>query len=371
MLYDFVIFRMERRGGISRYVAELARRLAGVDGVETTIFAGLHDNDFVADRQFTRGVRLIGRRSRSRVARSSLGGGIDYAAMRAYQYIPPRHSIYHPSYYPRAIRCPRGTRLVATVYDMIHERIPEFHRGDPTPSRKRALVDAADLILCISETTARDLTTLYGVDPARIRVTYLGAGSGEWHARPVPRLAIGEGRPYVLYVGRRSGYKNFRMLLEAYIASASLHRATALVAVGGGEWSSEEQGILKRAPAEARVIRTDADEAELQALYAGALALAVPSLYEGFGLPVVEAMREGCAVVANATGSLPEIVGDAGLVVPLTDPGVLADHLERVLGDDVLHGRLRDAGRARASRFDWDSTAAKTLAAYRDVVGAG
>lgn len=368
VLYDFVIFRMERRGGISRYIAELARRLAGVDGVETTIFAGLHDNDFLADREFTRGVRLVGRRSRSAMARSSIGGAVDYAAMRAYQWIASRHSIYHPSYYPRSLRVPRGARVVATVYDMIHERLPQFHAGDPTPARKRALVEAADVVLCISETTARDLTSIYGIDPARIRVTYLGAASGPLTPRPVTRVAIGKGRPYVLYVGRRSGYKNFRILLESYIASAPLRGAVGLVAVGGGEWTGEERALLRRAGPEVRVIRIDANEAELQALYEGALALVVPSLYEGFGLPVVEAMRAGCPVVANARGSLPEIVGDAGLVAEL-DPAVLAALLQRLLGDEMLRARLRDAGHERARRFDWDTTAAETLAAYREVAG--
>lgn len=368
VLYDFTIFRMERRGGVSRYIAELARRLSATDGVDTTIFAGVHDNDFLADRDFTRGVHLVGRRARSAVARSSVAGGLDRLAMRAFGSIAPRYTIYHPSYYPRAICRPRGARLVATVYDMIHERLPEYHAGDPTPVRKRALIDAADLILCISETTARDLMSIYGTDPARIRVTYLGAGSVT-RPQAAERVSIGDGRPYVLYVGRRSGYKNFRTLLESYASSAALRRATTLVAVGGGEWTDEERALIRQAGPEVRMVRIDASEAELQALYEGALALAVPSLYEGFGLPVVEAMRRGCPVVANATGSLPEIVGEAGIVTEL-DPGVLAAHLERLFDDGLLRDRLRQAGHRRVRCFDWDATAAETLAAYREVAGA-
>ena len=295
VLYDFLIFRMERRGGISRYITELAGRLAATGQACPTIFAGLHDNAFIPGQASASGVEVVGSRTTGGVAASTLGGIINYAGFEAFHRLAGRFDIYHPSYYPRRLQRPRRSRLVATVYDMIHERLPEFHRGDPTPRRKRALVDAADIIICISRTTADDLTALYGIDPQRIRVIYLGAGGGQPDkvcARP--GTAPAPARPYFIYVGRRAGYKNFSTLLEAFIADEQLRRETSLVAVGGGAWTDAEQRVLMRAGPDASILRIEADEGALQGLYSRAIALVVPSLYEGFGLPAVEAMRAGC-----------------------------------------------------------------------------
>lgn len=366
VLYDFVIFRMERRGGISRYITEVAHRLGSSGSVEATIFAGVHDNAFLAHRGGMRGVKVIGRRSPTPYARRSIVGALDYGAFKIYQSLASKPEVYHPSYYPRAIRRQRGVALVATVYDMIHERLPEFHHGDPTPRRKRALVDAADKILCISETTAADLTTFYGVDPSKVIVTYLGAGSDMWSSEQ-PRASRRLGRPYFLYVGRRSGYKNFQVLLEAYISDAMLREQTTLVAVGGGCWTASERALISKGGQGAVVEQIEADERELQRLYSSAVALCVPSLYEGFGLPVVEAMRAECPVIANAAGSLPEIVGEAGVVVRMTEPDVLAEAMRSLLEDDERRTIYRERGRARAKDFDWNRTAALTLEAYREV----
>jgi glycosyltransferase involved in cell wall biosynthesis len=366
VLYDFVIFRMERRGGISRYVCELARRLGASGDAEALVACGVHANDFVAELRGAPGVRLLGVARPTSFSRTSLGGALDYAFLGALGATLRGVDVYHPSYYPRTVRPPRGARVVATVYDMIHERLPEFHHGDPTPARKRALVEAADLVLCISQTTADDLTAIYGVDPSRIRVTYLGAAVDPAVGTPSPAP---RGRPFFLYVGRRHGYKNFRRLLEAYVSDAALRADTALVTVGGEEWDAEEQRLIAQAGNTARVVRVSAGEHELAALYRGALALVVPSLYEGFGLPAVEAMRTGCPVVANAAGSLPEVIGDAGVVMAMTDSGELASVMSGLAGDDERRRMLGDRGRARASRYDWAATAAATAAAYREVAG--
>lgn len=372
VLYDFLIFRMERRGGISRYISELARRLAATGQVRPTIFAGLHDNEFIAGQAGASGVVMIGSRAAGGLASSTLGGALNYTGFEAFHRLAGRFDVYHPSYYPRRLQRPRKSRLVATVYDMIHERLPEFHHGDPTPRRKRALVDAADIIICISRTTANDLVALYGTDPRLIRVIYLGAASAQPESAPATRPAPAPpARPYFIYVGRRSGYKNFAALLEAFIADEELRRETSLVAVGGGPWTNAEQKLLGMAGRDASILRIDADEIALYRLYSNAIALVIPSLYEGFGLPAVEAMRAGCPVVANATGSLPEIVGEAGIVRPLQDRGELARTLREVAANPALRSELRARGLVRSAAFNWETTAAETLEAYRTVMSGG
>lgn len=372
MLYDFLIFRMERRGGISRYISELARRLAATGQVRPTIFAGLHENEFIAGPAEAPGVAMIGRRAAGQCATSTLGGALNYAGFEVFHRLAGRFDIYHPSYYPRRLQRPRKARLVATVYDMIHERLPEYHRGDPTPRRKRALVEAADIIICISRTTAEDLTALYGTDPRRIRIIYLGAASGQpGSASPARTAPPSPQRPYFMHVGRRSGYKNFAALLEAFIADKQLRRETSLLAVGGGAWTVAEQDLLRKAGPDASILRIDASDDVLHRLYANAIALVIPSLYEGFGLPAVEAMRAGCPVVANAAGSLPEIVGEAGVVRSLKDREDVAPILHEVAANDALRAELRARGFVRATAFNWETTAAETLDVYRTVMGSG
>jgi glycosyltransferase involved in cell wall biosynthesis len=264
--------------------------------------------------------------------------------------------------------------LVTTVHDLVPFRLPAL-----VPARHRWAVRCllggalrrAQRVIAVSETTRGEVLTRYRLPPDRVVVVPEAAAP---HFRPptpstlvAARARYRLTRPYVLFVGFLEPKKNLGALLESV---ATLRRRgawgdTELIVVGAPGWGPDPvvrahalglEGVVRFVGAVA--------DAELPALYAGALAFAFPSLWEGFGLPVLEAMAAGAPVVASNRGALPEVTAGAAL---LTDPAPqpLADALEQILSDPPLRERLRVAGLARAGQFSWERTAHETLKVYR------
>lgn len=272
------------------------------------------------------------------------------------------------------------TRTLLTVHDLTFVRAPET----ASPRLRRYLdrvvprsVARADHILADSQATKDDLAALYGTAPEKITVLYSGV---EARFQPVrdaaardavrARYGIG-GAPYILSVGTVQPRKNYARLIEAMRALPDHH----LVIAGGRGWL---EGPI-RAAADAPAVRGRvhfigfADDADLPALYSAADAFAFPSLYEGFGLPILEAMACGAPVVTSSASSMPEVAGDAALLVEVDggpgDADALAEALRRVLGDATLRAQLRERGFAQARRFTWQRAAAQLRAVYRALAG--
>lgn len=267
----------------------------------------------------------------------------------------------------------RGTALVVTVHDLAHHRFPDLF---PTTWRRlygagvRATVRRAAAILAPSRATAEDLTNIAGADPARVHVTPLAAAlpaTSDDTADACRRLKVPT--PYVLFVGTLEPRKNVVQLVRAYrqIAPEVPH---ALVLAGPDGWHVEDLDDELARGGPGTIVRTGrVGERDLDALYRGADAFAYPSSSEGFGLPVLEAMARGVAVVTSETPALVEVSDDAGLRVEADDVAGLADVLARVLTDRALNEDLRARGRARARSYSWEATARATLDAYRSAIG--
>ncbi|MDD4868409.1 MAG: glycosyltransferase family 1 protein [Mycobacterium sp.] len=354
--FDHQIFAQQRYGGISRYFYELASRLSA--DTEVSVIAPLYINGYLADStcDLTRGKHV---RSASKFALSAVDLLNRFALPLAWRGVDP--DIVHETYFSTN-PTGRGRRRVVTVYDMIHELfVDEFRDAKEVTAAKRAAVNRADHVICISETTRRDLVRLYDVDPARTSVVYLGysvtdhSNDGEPPRRPH--------RPTLLYVGNRRGYKNFATLLQAY-ANSSVLRDFDLIAFGGHGVLREEQKEIDRLSLGEKVRFESGSDRELAARYRTASAFIYPSMYEGFGIPPLEAMSYGCPVVCSNTGSIPEVVGDAGLYFDPTSVEDLRTVLERVATTEELQTELRALGRARLNEFSWDECAAETLRIY-------
>ncbi len=355
--FDHQIFAQQRYGGISRYFVRLAGELAAA-GCAVRLAAPFHINAYVGELPAD---LVIGRA----VAPSRWGGRamrLANAALVGPLLAGIGPDIVHETYYAARGHTPRRARTVLTVYDMIHEKFPgSFPASDPTAALKAAAVARADHVLCISESTRRDLNAIHPGAAAKSSVTLLGFD-------PAPRTGTtAAGRPYLLFVGQRGGYKNFTGLLDAYAASPALRRDFDLLAAGGGAFLPGEGAAIAAHGLTTQVRQQPVDDRALQACYAGATVFIYPSLYEGFGIPPLEAMAAGTPVVAIDAGSVPEICADAAAYAPPGDTGALMAAIETVALDTGEAARLVTAGTERLRRFSWARCAADTAAVYRSL----
>ena len=262
---------------------------------------------------------------------------------------------------------------VVTVHDLGYERFPAAHpwsrRAYLRWSTRRHVRRAAHL-LADSAATRDDLVALYAADPDRVSVVHLAADPDlrpagvEAVAALRARLGLPTDAPYLLHLGTLQPRKNLGRLLDAFARLTAEHPEARLVLAGMRGWSdSDLPARARRLGLEGRVhLPGYLPRGDLAALYSGAAGLALPSLYEGFGLTALEAMACGCPVACSDTSSLPEVVGEAALRFDPLDSAAIASALGRLLRDAGLRERLRQTGIARAAGFSWDRCAAESLA---------
>lgn len=280
--------------------------------------------------------------------------------------------LFHAPHYvlPPSMPCP----CVVTVHDDLHLRFPEHLPRPRTVARAYAAVGlrhalrAAAAAITVSESARRGLVETLG--PVAERLLVIPHGVDEDIARPVGeaelervRARYGLDLPCVLFAGNTKRHKGLDVLVRAYDALVARRADVDLVLVGGDVGAD-----VARRPG----VRTPGfvDRRDLAALYRLARVVAVPSLYEGFGLTALEAMACGTPVVVSDGGALPEVVGDAGRVVPVGDAVALAAALEEVLGEPALAASLAARGLARAAQFTWDDAARRTADVYRRALDA-
>lgn len=273
---------------------------------------------------------------------------------------------------PRVCPCP----TIITMYDLSWELSPESYPEEIVAALRRftrASSARADHILCISEATRQDLTRLYRVPVNRTSCVHLGV-EDRFHpaenATTRVRELFGLSNPYVLFVGTIQPRKNLPRLIRSFTEikrSEGLPHELAIAGTSG--WKTEEtfEAIAASGIAGSIRILGHVKDEDLPLLYSGADCVAFPSLEEGFGLPVLEAMACGTPVVTSNVRALVEVAGEAAVSVPATEPVQLAEALKQVLLDKTLRERLREAGLVRARQFTWQKTAEKTLEVYRKV----
>ncbi len=263
-------------------------------------------------------------------------------------------------------------RRVTTVHDLIYARFPDAHPGIREKGMRVLVPQAArrsDRVIADSASTRDDLVSLVGIAPERIDVVPLGLGAVRREA-PLPeeevrrRFELGD-RRVLLSLSAKRPHKNLAALIGA-LGRIAPERRPLLVLPGYATWHEDElRERVKSAGVEEDVRLCGwVQEAELEGLWAIAEAFVFPSLYEGFGLPVLEAMARGVPVACSNTSSLPEVAGEAALLFDPRDESQIAAALERILSDGELRGRLRALGRARAQLFTWERTARLTLESY-------
>jgi glycosyltransferase involved in cell wall biosynthesis len=367
VLFDDEIFSVQVYGGISRYFTELIDALGGVGDVDVKLPFSLTVNRYLADsdrfhgRMFGGGLAVPGRRTMTRMMNRR-------ATSRA--LARDDYDIVHATLYDPTLLLTRADRakLVITVHDMVPELMPQAVGGlSRNFSRfKKLLIAKADGVVAVSATTAADVTRLTRRPIDTISVIHHGISD---EMRWKPELGHKPALPerFFLCVGQRRAYKNFLAVAPALARVLRADSDLALVCFGGGPFTLEEKIPFEAVGVQSRLIATAGDDQSLASVYARALALVYPSLYEGFGMPILEAMTNRCPVLVQRLSCFPEIAGDAALYFDPAQEDATTEILGRLARDVDLRRQLAEAGLRRVESFTWERCAAQHAAYYRSV----
>lgn len=368
VLLEGRIFEEQPLGGISRIYHEILPRICQIDErIQLSILTsgqllqplpgGTHvtsyPSRFPVDR-FLRPKRIFWR------AQDYLRAKMQLAFLR-----PPTTSIWHATYFqlPDWWKGPK----ITSVYDLVYEQYPRyFHKNDDHIflRRKRRAILAADKVICISDAVRSDVMAMYGLSADRVIAIPLGYGDGfRRMTREEISPAFWMDVPFILYVGSRPSYKNFKTLLDAYKVWA--HRGEIKLLVVGRPWSPEELQEIIASDLESNIIcRSGIGDQELCALYNQARAFVYPSLSEGFGIPLLEAMACGCPIVASRIPTSVEVAKD----IPYYFDPLSTDELIAALDAACYSGEIKNTSDILKT-YSWDRTARATLAVYKELSG--
>lgn len=361
VFFDGQIFSLQRYGGISRLFFELMRSFGQAQRVEQILYRGAYIDHYPFEKEWFK--RYYGLRRPIARGHRFIEPFDNMGMELAYSLNATSDLIYHSTYY----RLPKHRRgpVVVHAYDMIHE----LYNGDAnTKILKKKAFNTADLIISISESTKKDLCELHQIDPQKVVVAYPGVSS-EFH-RQVQHIKgnlimeRNDERPYLLYVGNRGWYKNFDLLLNTFICRKYFYDFDLVLVGGEKNLTVQQQEAVSKSPGKGVWLKMRfCNDSQLAELYSNATAFICTSLYEGFGIPLVEAMACGCPVIASNTSSIPEVVGNAAVLFDPEDPEELGRQIDTIIGARSISIDLIKKGKLRAQEFSWE---AMTSAVYEE-----
>ena len=363
ILYKHQIFHL-KYGGISRYFIELARNIALYKNKEVTvkIISPFFKNNYLSNKNLKFSFSGFKVPDFKGSARFCLMMNSFLSPILSKNYDP---NIIHDTYYNTVKHNTKHTKKIITVFDMIHELFPEqFSKRDKTTELKKFAVAEADHIICISNNTQKDLIKFFNVDIKKTSVIHLGFSFMTKEIKKPEKT----NKPYLLFVGSRNGYKNFTKFIEAYSAP-KIKDFFDLVIFGGSRLSEKEIAIFERLQISKKSLKEiNGDDATLAGYYKNASLFVYPSLYEGFGIPPLEAMHHGCPVVCSNSGSIPEVVGNAALLFDPYSVESIRNNIISVLYDNKLRLSLTSKGFEQVKKFSWEKCAKETYKVYKKVL---
>ncbi len=380
IIYDYQIFNQQKYGGISRYICEIASRIAKLEEFDVSILAYSYVNKHL---ESVNPNLVIGFQRQHIPKTTLLIDKINSGLSKIYlKYHKP--NIVHETYYSSKRIAPKDSKTVLTVYDMVHEKFNFILNKKFDRHISKAKVTAikhadhiicishstaikhADHIICISHSTKKDLLEILDVNPDKVSVIYLGCSFPMENEINLESKSIA--KPYILYVGQRAGYKNFERLLQAYASNKNLQNDFNLICFGANPFSAHELDLMRKLGlTEEKVTHISTDEKALPKLYWQASVFVYPSLYEGFGLPLLEAMSCNCPVICSNTSSLPEVAGEAANFFDPYDVDSITDALEKVLYSSERKKKLIELGQERVKLFSWEASAQQHTLIYKSL----
>lgn len=363
ILYDHQIFSFQRFGGISRYFTELMEGIAQSGEATPILPFPFNANEYLSHSSFSRPWltyrgncrhlrQLACLANRKASSRALAKGGFD---------------IFHPTYYEDYFldRHAHGP-MVLTVVDMTPEMLPEYFEANPHRDKKK-LALAASAIIAISHNTKKDIVSVYGIDPGRIQVIHLASSILPGGAWQVPKnLSLPS--QYLLFVGARERYKNFALFSKAAAKIMNRRPELSLVCVGGGPFRTDDLEAFQKTALQHRVHWLDVGEHDLPAIFAHARVFVFPSLYEGFGIPIIESFNCRCKVALSNRSCFPEIALDAALYFDPLNVESMCESIEKLLDDKLLGAKQVEQGLRRARDFSWRQMTRQTMEVYRSLL---
>jgi glycosyltransferase involved in cell wall biosynthesis len=387
LLYDHQIFYRQNYGGVSRYFCELMDQFSMDPETNFTLSLRYVQNDNLSqfpqlDKYWSKKnyflynneiISSIQKKIRFNSVNFALNFLINNQGESIRSLNKQDFDIFHPTYYePYFLKYLQKKPYVLTVYDMIHEIFPNYFKtNDQTKVWKKQLIENAGAVIAISENTKQDILKFTNIDPNLIHVIYLG--NPFEHSTITSQIDLcldlqSFEKPYLLFVGGRPAYKNFDFFIESIAGTLCDHEDLHVVCAGGVPFSSKEKEVFKELHILEKVHHKKINESILKNLYKNARAFVFPSLYEGFGLPVLEAFSCGCPAIISNSSSLPEIGGDGAGYFNPNDTESIRIAIERVLFDDRYREDLIQKGFERQKFFSWEKTAGSTKNVYNTVL---
>ncbi len=357
--YDHQIFCIQRYGGISRYFVEIASRLQKDARFHVRIIAPLHFNAYLSNCSGYVIGRYVPPIPRTAGLRGVLNSRL---AILGFKAVKP--DIIHETYYGSdGCEC-NGSKRVVTVHDMIHEKFSCFYPKDTTAQRKALAVNRADHVICVSENTRKDLIELLEVPPEKITVIYHGSSLVPDRRNESSQPAKYP-RPYILFVGKRGHYKNFHGLLRAYSQSGRLQNDFNIVCFGDDQITDEEKVLIHDLGInEECICFVNGDDRRLAEYYCNASAFVYPSFYEGFGIPLLEAMSCHCPIACSSTSCFGEIAGEAAEFFDPANIESMENAIQRIVYSSYRSKELIRLGDERVKLFSWDTASAQMADIY-------
>lgn len=360
--FDHQIFSWQRYGGISRYYKNLVEGLKSLDQ-NPHIFAGYYQNNYISKLSAN---LVSGKRVNKFLPKTThLINPFNHYLME--QKINTwKPDIIHETYYSNFFSNLKNFIRVTTVYDMIHELFPDsFSKLDRSSYWKKKTLNRVDHIICISHNTKKDLVDIMNINERKISVVHLGIDK-QFFSDEIHDFNFLFDKPYFLFVGKRSKYKNFDGLLRAFAASSRLKSDFNIVTFGGENFSKSEREFTKSLGLnDDHIKHFNGDDRILAYLYKNAKALIYPSFYEGFGIPPLEAMASNCLVISSDRSSMPEIIGDAGVYFNPDSIEDMRNVIENISYSDTKINQKKLLGTERLKFFSESKLARETLDVYR------
>ena len=359
--FDYQIFLSQKYGGISRYHVELGKELKKID-CRVDFISPFFINQYLKNIE---GDNIFGKYISSLPPKSTRV--LTFLSNILFVKYLKTHNpdLIHNTYYRTPYFQQKDLPSILTIHDMIHELYPKsFPADDKTIELKKRAINDADHIICISKNTYNDLLNIYDVPENKVSVIYHGFNN---IVRKV-ETEVNEEKPYLLYVGSRKGYKNFNALLEAYSFSENLKKDFDIICFGGGSFTKQDMNEFSKLGVQNKIHFKTGDDALLSAYYSNAKAFVYPSLYEGFGMPPLEAMANNCPVIVSNSSSIPEVVGEAGEYFDPNDEENLLNKIEQVVYSNSVRIKLIKLGRNRLEKFDWIKCARETKKVYEKLI---